>query len=138
VVQSVTIGNTWNYAQREYSVQQTAPVDRSLPEEKVLQDSSRKKPEALEALEQATKSDALPKTQKPQPRTTDLENISLKFNKEDSFAYIGKDSDLDQLDVQKAISDMKRDQILQGYQYFVGHVDGLLENSEDGTVFRKQ
>lgn len=134
----MTIGNTWNYAQREYSVQQTAPVDRSLPEEKVLQDSSRKKPEALEALEQATKSDALPKTQKPQPRTTDLENISLKFNKEDSFAYIGKDSDLDQLDVQKAISDMKRDQILQGYQYFVGHVDGLLENSEDGTVFRKQ
>ena len=134
----MTIGNTWNYAQREYSVQQTAPVDRSLPEEKVLQDSSRKKPEALEALEQATKSEALPKTQKPQPRTTDLENISLKFNKEESFAYIGKDSDLDQLDVQKAISDMKRDQILQGYQYFVGHVDGLLENSEDGTVFRKQ
>lgn len=134
----MTIGNTWNYAQREYSVQQAAPVDRSLPEEKVLQESSRKQPEALEAPEQATKSDALPKTQKPQPRTTDLENISLKFNKEESFAYIGKDSDLDQLDVQKAISDMKRDQILQGYQYFVGHVDGLLENSEDGTVFRKQ
>lgn len=134
----MTIGNTWNYAQREYSVQQVAPVDRSLPEEKVLQDSSRKKPEALEVLKQATKSETLPKTQKPQPGTTDLENISLKFNKEESFAYIGKDSDLDQLDVQKAISDMKRDQILQGYQYFVGHVDGLLENSEDGTVFRKQ
>lgn len=131
----MTVGNTWNYAQREYSVQQAVPVERSLPEEKVLQDSGRKKPGTPE---QAAKPDALPKTQKPQQCTTDLEKISLKFNKEESFAYIGKDSDLDQLDVQKAISDMKRDQILQGYQYFVGHADGLLENSQDGTVFRKQ
>lgn len=62
----------------------------------------------------------------PQPvsdfrsRTADIKNISLTFNKEESFDYIGSESSLANLDVQKAISDMQKDQILQQYQYFVG------------------
>lgn len=32
----------------------------------------------------------------------------------------GEDSDIANLDVEKALSDMKKDQILQQYQYFVG------------------
>lgn len=49
-----------------------------------------------------------------------LEDVSLTFNKTDSFDYIGKDKDVADLDVQKAISDMQKDRIFQQYQYFVG------------------
>ena len=49
-----------------------------------------------------------------------LEDISVTFNKQDEFGYIGRDSDIHSLDVEKAISDMRKDQILQQYQYFVG------------------
>lgn len=41
-----------------------------------------------------------------------------------TFDYIGTDCDPDNPDnpdIQKAISDMKKDQILQSYQYFVGN-----------------
>ncbi|MBQ6805993.1 MAG: hypothetical protein IJO97_01010 [Lachnospiraceae bacterium] len=63
---------------------------------------------------------SVPKGQKEPQKFVDLENISLTFNKEESFDYIGNDSSLDNLDMQKAVSDMQRDQILQEYQYFVG------------------
>ena len=49
-----------------------------------------------------------------------LEDISITFRKQDDFGYIGRDSDIRSLDVEKAISDMRKDQILQQYQYFVG------------------
>ena len=49
-----------------------------------------------------------------------LEDISITFHKQDDFGYIGRDSDIHSLDVEKAISDMRKDQILQQYQYFVG------------------
>lgn len=49
-----------------------------------------------------------------------LEDISITFHKQDDFGYIGRDSDIRSLDVEKAISDMRKDQILQQYQYFVG------------------
>lgn len=45
---------------------------------------------------------------------------------------IGLDSDIRQLDVEKAVSSMKRDSVLQGYQYFVGNIA-----TEDGAVRRK-
>lgn len=53
------------------------------------------------------------------PVFTDLEDISLGFNKQDDFSYIGKDADIEQLDMQKAISDMKRDNLFHQYQFFV-------------------
>ena len=69
-------------------------------------------------------------------RTADLENISLTFNKEETYGYIGSESGLANLDMQKAISDMKKDEILQGYQYFVGSAGSLFQ-SEDGIVIPK-
>lgn len=48
-------------------------------------------------------------------------DISLTFNKEESYGYIGKDKDVASLDMQKAISDMQKDRIIQQYQYFVGN-----------------
>lgn len=53
------------------------------------------------------------------PVFTDLEDISLGFNKQDDFSYIGKDADIEQLDMQKAISDMKKDNLFHQYQFFV-------------------
>lgn len=40
------------------------------------------------------------------------------------FELIGRDASLDSLDTKQAISDMKKDSILQQYQYFVGDYVG--------------
>ncbi|MGN0377333.1 MAG: hypothetical protein ACI4ED_06830 [Suilimivivens sp.] len=69
-------------------------------------------------------------------KIADLENISLTFNKEESFDYLGSESGLMNLDVQKAVSDMQKDSILQEYQYFVGTAASFM-NTEDGLVFQK-
>ena len=61
--------------------------------------------------------------------------ISMTFHKEETFDYLGSESSLMNLDMQKAISDMKKDSILQDYQYFVGSTISI--NPEDGMVFRK-
>ncbi len=66
-----------------------------------------------------------------------LENLSVTFNKQDSFDYIGKDSNIDNLDMRKAISDMKKDQVLQQYQYFVGSAKNLFTDNADGIVIPK-
>ena len=75
-------------------------------------------------------------------RVAKLEDISLSFRQNDDYGYIGKDSKLENLDMQKAISDMQKDSILQDYQYFVGSSNvfggGMLHSmSEDGMVFLK-
>lgn len=62
---------------------------------------------------------AAEQTQKPFANAA-LDDISLTFHKQDDFGYIGRDSDIHSLDVEKALSDMRKDQILQQYQYFVG------------------
>lgn len=69
-------------------------------------------------------------------QNTDLENVSLTFNKGNTFDYIGSDSEIGNLDVQKAVSDMKKDQILEEYQYFYG-TNHLISQSEDGIVVKK-
>lgn len=48
------------------------------------------------------------------------------------FDLIGSESELAKLDEARAISDMKKDSILQEYQYFVGNIA-----TEDGSVTRK-
>lgn len=53
------------------------------------------------------------------PVFTDLEDISIGFNKQNDYSYIGKDADIEQLDMQKAISDMKKDNLFHQYQFFV-------------------
>ena len=63
---------------------------------------------------------AAEQTQKPSANAA-LDDISITFHKQDDFGYIGRDSDIHSLDVEKAISDMRKDQILQQYQYFVGN-----------------
>lgn len=72
-------------------------------------------------------------------RSADLDNISLTFNKGDDYSYLGSDFELGKLDMEQAISDMKKDKLLEDYQFFVGSSSGLNETfkSEDGTVSLK-
>lgn len=78
--------------------------------------------------------------EKPEKRANaDVHDMSLSFNFNEDYAYLGKDSDIENLDMQKAISDMKKDQVLQQYQYFVGSAHDLFTagESKDGLVFLK-
>lgn len=45
--------------------------------------------------------------------------------------YKGVDSDIKSLDMEKAISDMQKDQVLQQYQFFVGSGAGAAAASEN-------
>lgn len=67
----------------------------------------------------------------------DLQDISLNFNQKEEFNLVGQNSGLAGLDVEKAISDMKKDSVLEQYQYFVGSSDSTVINDEDGLVFQK-
>lgn len=70
--------------------------------------------------------------------SANVQDLSLSFNLQEDYGYLGKDSNIEDLDVQKAISNMRKDQVLQQYQYFVGDSRKLLQKvSEDGLVFLK-
>lgn len=75
--------------------------------------------------------------QAPARQDAKLEDISITFNKQEEFNYIGQDSDIRSLDMERAISDMKKDQVLQQYQYFVGSSKNLMVDNADGIVFAK-
>lgn len=135
----MTIGGICDSFQNSYGMQRIPSVD----DEQLLK--SAKLDEQPKEVVSSEKSDNLSATATETEqinrasRIADLENLSLKFNKEDSFDYIGNDSSLDNLDMQKAISDMRKDQVLQGYQYFVGSSRNLFtgQTSEDGVVILK-
>lgn len=70
------------------------------------------------------------------PRFTNPNEVSVSFNIQESFDYIGKDRDPQLLDMQKAVSDMRQDTVLQDYRYFVGPSSSIFQ-SEDGIVIAK-
>ncbi len=70
------------------------------------------------------------------PKNVDLNEVSMTFNRQESYGYIGKDRDVSLLDMEKAISMMRQDSALQDYQYFVGNSKDIF-NSEDGRVIAK-
>lgn len=45
----------------------------------------------------------------------------------------GSDSDIESLDMQKAVSDLGKDQVLQQYQYFVGSRENVTKASIEST-----
>lgn len=46
--------------------------------------------------------------------------FNARYQSDASYELKGVDSDLSKLDVEKALSDLKKDQVLQQYQFFVG------------------
>lgn len=74
------------------------------------------------------------------PRMANLEDISLTFNANETYDYIGRDADLQNLDMMSAISDMQKDKVLEQYQYFVGPKDftaPVVAATPDGMVVQK-
>ncbi len=51
----------------------------------------------------------------------DSYDYAQRYQQDEAFALKGIDSDINGLDVEKAVSDLDKDKILQQYQYFVGH-----------------
>ena len=49
-------------------------------------------------------------------------DYAAQYNPRETFEMVGAESDLKSLDVEKAISDMRKDAVLHQYQYFVGNV----------------
>ncbi|MGN1197654.1 MAG: hypothetical protein ACI4TA_08645 [Acetatifactor sp.] len=74
---------------------------------------------------------------RPPRQDAPLEDISVVFNKKDDFGYLGQNKDIRSLDVEKAIDDMRKDKVLQQYQYFVGNARNIQTESADGVVVRK-
>lgn len=66
-----------------------------------------------------------------------LEDVSLSLQKADGFDLVGRDSDIHSLDMQKAISDMQRDKVLQQYHFFVGSARSMAQEAGDGVVIAK-
>lgn len=110
---------------------------------KVEIDTVKKQDEALKAASEMPVVDAPVVNKEPEvdnrSRMANLDDISLNFNAGDDYSYIGSESSLEDLDMQKAISDMRKDSILQDYQYFVGNSEDMMNsfNNEDGSVFLK-
>ncbi len=65
-----------------------------------------------------------------------LEDISLSLTETSGFEMKGRQSDITSLDMEKAVSDMHKDQALMQYQYFVGE-SNVVNNNEDGIVIAK-
>lgn len=68
-----------------------------------------------------------------------LEDLSLGFQKNDTFDYLGKDSEIANLDMEKAISDMRKDELLGQYNFFVNSAEMFepVFASADGMVVPK-
>ena len=72
-------------------------------------------------------------------KSANLQDVSLSL-KIDDFDFVGKDSFIESLDLQKMVSDVKKDQVLDEYNYFVGSAKGsspVYNGNDDGMVFQK-
>lgn len=137
----MAVGGIHDSLYNSYRVQQalTTYVDRLERTDSRTSEADLNKQTNLNAQSNNLTSAAEPTQIDRAGRMADLEQMSLTFNKEDSFDYIGMDSNPENLDMQKAISDMQKDQILQSYQYFVGSAGSLYDGmpTEDGMVVLK-
>lgn len=98
---------------------------------------------AKQQMQQSVETPKIDYTQQPEnqaPRMANLEDISLTFNTNETYDYIGRDADLQNLDMMSAISDMQKDKVLEQYQYFVGPKemeDPIVAQTPDGIVVQK-
>ncbi|MBP5415635.1 MAG: hypothetical protein ILN61_10435 [Lachnospiraceae bacterium] len=119
---AMNINDSFRYMQ-DYRINDIPRVDATKPEPAIAKEN----PDA------AKPSVTIEPIEDRRPRSIDPNEVSLSFNKNNDFGYIGKDKDLSLLDMEQAISMMRQDSILQDYQYFVGSSKDIF-NSEDGRV----
>lgn len=98
---------------------------------------------AKHQMQQSVETPKIDYTQQPEnqaPRMANLEDISLTFHTNETYDYIGRDADLQNLDMMSAISDMQKDKVLEQYQYFVGPKEmenSIVAQTPDGMVVQK-
>lgn len=69
------------------------------------------------------------------PKKADANKIMLNFKSHENYQLVSAKSEMEDVDVEKAMSDMKKDFILSQYKYFVNiGDDGNLGTDLDGTV----
>lgn len=118
------------------SIGAVAPVEEGMPSVSEVRTQSEP------GIEKTASDDIGPLRQDTEPvrrGNVDVRELSLTFNAGEDFGYIGSESDIENLDMQKAISDMRKDELLKQYQYFVGSAQNLFSGSadSDGQVFLK-
>ena len=96
-----------------------------------------------DAQEQAKGSVNMPKTDAEDDTGSELlrrrrpsesiNNLVFDFKKDNDFNLVGASSKLEDLDVEKALSDMQKDSVLSQYRFFVKPSEGLGTDG-DGTV----
>ena len=80
---------------------------------------------SVEAEEVSTETQsAAIQTPAPEQNITAFD-YAQNYRSDETYELKGKDSDLASLDMQKAISDLDKDQVLQQYQFFVGDKDSV-------------
>lgn len=80
---------------------------------------------SVEAEEVSTETQsAAVQTPAPEQNFTAFD-YAQNYRSDETYELKGKDSDLASLDMQKAISDLDKDQVLQQYQFFVGDKDSV-------------
>ena len=99
-----------------------------------------KKPEEVKASEESlnaasAQEKAASESTVKRERLLGLEDISITFNKNDDFDIIGKTSDITDLDLQKAVSISKKDDILNNYKAAENALP--VYAGEEGTVIAK-
>lgn len=72
-------------------------------------------------------------TEVPVEQNFDSYDFAQTYRSGETYELKGKDSDLESLDVQKAVSDLGKDQVLQQYQYFVGSSDAVTKKTNEAT-----
>ncbi len=61
-------------------------------------------------------------------------DYASQYNPEATYSLKGEESDIHSLDVEKAISDMRKDEVIHQYQYFVGQEMGT--NTSPASAMR--
>ena len=107
----------------------------SIPRVDVTQ-AEQNKPEEKQSQVNRTPAISIEPVVDNRPKSANLDDVSMTFNRQENYGYIGKDRDVSLLDMEKAISMMRQDSALQDYQYFVGNSRDIF-NSEDGRVIAK-
>lgn len=83
------------------------------------------KASSVEAEEVSTETQsAAIQTPAPEQNFTAFD-YAQNYRSDETYELKGKDCDLASLDMQKAISDLDKDQVLQQYQFFVGDKDSV-------------
>lgn len=64
-------------------------------------------------------------------------DYAAEYNPSETYELKGVDSDINSLDIQKAVSDMDKDKMLQQYQMFVGSASEIVSAQSEGSIISR-